>query len=78
MVKAETLMKQAGYTASHWMEQAIHEIDGLFGNGHASKHPELVVGFMQAAAIDQASMYLRSIAEALERIGNSLTPADND
>lgn len=78
MAQTKTQMKQSGDAASHWMEQAIHEIDGLFGCGHASKHPELVVGFMQAAAIDQASMYLRSIAEALEQIGGNITPTGNN
>jgi len=33
-------------------EAAIQIIDGKFGKGYAKKHPELISGFMQAAALD--------------------------
>ncbi|MBN7843662.1 hypothetical protein J0A78_02130 [Providencia rettgeri] len=66
MVKAETLATQATKTAYGWLIDAKEAIDSVFGDGYVEKHPELVSGFMQAAALDQAGMYLRAIAESLE------------
>jgi len=66
MLNADELARQAGVTAAQWMRAAVEEIDNMFGNGYAAKHPELVSGFIQSAALDQAGMYLRSIAESLE------------
>lgn len=66
MVKAETLATQATKTAHEWLIDAKEAIDSVFGDGYAAKHPELVSGFIQAAALDQAGMYLRAIAEAIE------------
>ncbi|HFL5521354.1 TPA: hypothetical protein ACG4A5_002429 [Salmonella bongori] len=48
-------------------------IDKQFGSGYASAHPELVAGFIQAAAIDQAGMYIRSLDEALDLWPGSLS-----
>ena len=48
-----------------WMREALEEIDKQFGVGYASNNPELVAGFVQAAAIDQAWMYIRSLVETL-------------
>lgn len=66
--QAETLMRQASMTAAEWLRIAVEEIDIIFGQGYAAKHPELVSGFIQAAALDQAGMYLRSIAEEVGTI----------
>ncbi|HCM64161.1 MAG TPA: hypothetical protein DIT05_16710 [Morganella sp. (in: Bacteria)] len=66
MVKAETLATQATKTAYDWMVDAKSAIDSVFGDGYAAGHPELVSGFIQTAALDQAGMYLRAIAESLE------------
>ena len=68
MVKAETLATQATKTAHEWLIDAKEAIDSVFGDGYAAKHPELVSGFIQAAALDQAGMYLRAIAESLDNI----------
>lgn len=54
---AETLMKQAGYTAEYWMKQAVISIDEQFGDGYAKNHPELIGQFMIAASNDQLAMY---------------------
>jgi hypothetical protein len=48
------------------MREAVEAIDKQFGDGYAREHPELVAGFMQAAAIDQAGMYIRSLVETLD------------
>lgn len=48
----ETLLCQANYTAEVYMREAQANIDKLFGEGYASKHPELVGVFMQVAASD--------------------------
>ena len=55
------------------MREAAEVIDKQFGDGYASAHPELVAGFMQAAAIDQAGMYIRSLVETLDLWPGSLT-----
>ncbi|ASA53866.1 hypothetical protein GX95_04010 [Salmonella enterica subsp. enterica serovar Minnesota] len=68
MLSASDIERQAVNTAAYWMERAIHEINGLFGNGYAEKHPELVAAFMQTAARDETAMGLRGIAEALESL----------
>lgn len=60
---AETLMNQAGYTAEHWMKQAIESIDGMFGEGYAKKNPELISGFMIAASNDQLAMYISKLKD---------------
>ena len=54
------------------MREAVEAIDKQFGTGYASAHPELVAGFMQAAAIDQAGMYIRSLVETLDLWPGSL------
>lgn len=66
MPTAETVMNHAAITAAEWLRVAVKEIDMIFGKGYAAEHPELVSGFLQAAALDQAGMYLRSIAEELQ------------
>lgn len=52
--------------------EAVAEIDKQFGVGYASNNPELVAGFMQAAAIVQAGMYIRPLVETLDLWPSSL------
>lgn len=77
----DTLMRQAQMTARTYMEQAVEDIDEIFGKGYAKAHPELVVGYMQTAAIDlgtaiiaraieHTSSNLDSISHFVERISN--------
>ena len=49
---AETLMRQAGYTAEEYMRAAIKSIDEMLGAGYAKNNPELISAFMQTAALD--------------------------
>ena len=70
---AETLMRQAGYTAEEYMSAAIKSIDETFGKGYAKKNPVLVAAFMQTAAADLAAAYNHSAAQIIaEAISNSL------
>lgn len=66
---AETLMRQAGYTAEEYMKIAVESIDDLFGVGHARRNPELIAAFIQTAACDyKAALDLagfQKIAEAI-------------
>jgi len=39
-------------TASGYLFEAIERIDKQLGEGYAEEHPELIVGFMHAAAFD--------------------------
>jgi hypothetical protein len=61
-----TLMRQAQMTAQTYMSQAIEDIDELFGDGYAKKHPELIVGYMQTAAIDLGTAIIARAIEYVE------------
>ncbi|SXF02820.1 hypothetical protein [Klebsiella variicola] len=73
MLDAGMVEKKSAGSAALWMREAVEAIDKHFGDGYASAHPELVAGFMQAAAIDQAGMYIRSLVETLDLWPGSLT-----
>jgi|SaaInlV_165m_DNA_1040744.scaffolds.fasta_scaffold07657_3 hypothetical protein len=66
MNEAHRWMEQAGYTANHWMIQGKEDIDNMFHEGYAEKHPELLAGFMSAAAKDEIARYLAKIHDAIE------------
>nr|DAQ82934.1 MAG TPA: hypothetical protein [Caudoviricetes sp.] len=72
MLEAGMVEKKSAGSAALWMREAVEAIDKQFGDGYASAHPELVAGFMQAAAIDQAGMYIRSLVETLDLWPGSL------
>lgn len=69
---AETLESQASRTAASWLQDAIREIDKVFGSGYAKEHPELVAAFMKTAGLDEIAMHLRGLALAHQRIDDSL------
>ncbi|MDV0652855.1 hypothetical protein RZP13_25975 [Klebsiella quasipneumoniae subsp. similipneumoniae] len=71
--KPEWLRRNQQVAQPLWMREAAEVIDKQFGDGYASAHPELVAGFMQAAAIDQAGMYIRSLVETLDLWPGSLS-----
>lgn len=73
MASAETLMRQAGMTADYWMQQAIESIDARLGEGYASKHPELISGFIIAASNDQKAMHIKEMSESLSSQLDKLT-----
>ncbi|MCH6141627.1 hypothetical protein [Klebsiella variicola] len=54
MLDAGMVERKSAGSAALWMREAVEAIDKQSGDGYASAHPELVVGFMQAAAIVQA------------------------
>ncbi|HCL5310892.1 TPA: hypothetical protein N2G38_003219, partial [Salmonella enterica] len=59
MLSAADVERQAANTAAYWMERATDEINRLFGDGYAEKHPELIIAFMHTAATDETAMSLR-------------------
>ncbi|MCJ1858729.1 hypothetical protein [Klebsiella quasipneumoniae] len=71
--KPEWLRRNQQVAQPLWMREAVEAIDKQFGTGYASAHPELVAGFMQAAAIDQGGMYIRLLVETLDLWPGSLT-----
>ncbi|WP_424741327.1 hypothetical protein [Klebsiella quasipneumoniae] len=71
--KPEWLRRNQQVAQPLWMREAVEAIDKQFGTGYACAHPELVAGFMQAAAIDQAGMYIRLLVETLDLWPGSLT-----
>ena len=48
----EMAMYQAGSTIGIYLDEAVKQIDGTFGNGYAKAHPELVAVFIQACVKD--------------------------
>lgn len=54
MLEAGMVEKKSAGSAVLWMREAVEALDKQFGDGYASAHPDLVAGFMQVAAIDQA------------------------
>ncbi len=70
------LMVQAGDTAAFWLGQAVRSIDKLLGKGYASRNPDIVAAFMQAASVDQftstiGSIIQDSVEEICGRLDNS-------
>jgi hypothetical protein len=55
--------------ADWFLHGAIDGIDGAFGKGYAREHPELVAGYIQAAATVHAGEW---ISEQLGSIGTHL------
>lgn len=68
MLNTADTEKQAAYAVADWMEMAIHEVNGLFGDGYAEKPPELVAAFMGAAVSHEMAMSLRGVTEVLESL----------
>lgn len=61
MVEAETLMRQAGYTAKEWLDQAKVAVADMNLSDDAKAN--IIAAFIRAAAQDQHTMTIRSLAE---------------
>ena len=61
MVKAETLMKQAGLTAETWLHQANEAVNGM--NISDDAKAQIIAAFLRAAAQDQHTMTIQALAE---------------
>ena len=59
-------MRQAPMTCHDWMHRGIEYIDGIFGDGYAKKHPELLGDFLKACGSDQEAMATLHLAEIVE------------
>ena len=70
---AETLMRQAGFTAEEWLRQAVTAIDDKFGEGFAKANPALVGSFIQGAGLDQIAMYMKSLNDSLYELPITVT-----
>ncbi len=60
-IREETLMRQAGYTANEWLEQAKEAVADLKMSDEAKA--QIIAAFIQAAAQDQHTMTIRDLAE---------------
>jgi hypothetical protein len=57
----------SGINHTNWFfHGAIDDIDGEFGKGYAKQHPELIAGYMQAAATVHAGEWIN---DRLSEIG---------
>lgn len=61
MAEAETLMRQAGYTAKEWLEQAKEAVADMKMSDEAKA--QIIAAFIRAAAQDQHTMTIRYLAE---------------
>lgn len=67
----DTLLRQACMTAHTYFHAAIKTIDDEYGGGYAKGHPELIAGFMQAAAHDfHAGITARALQEIADAVGS--------
>jgi hypothetical protein len=67
----DTLLRQASMTAHEYFHDAIKTIDDEFGDGFAKGHPELIAGFMQAAAHDfHAGITTRALQEIADAVAS--------
>ena len=64
--RATIMMRQAPMTVHEWMHKGIETIDGIFGEGYAEKHPELLGDFLKACGSDQEAMATLNLAEIHE------------
>jgi hypothetical protein len=68
----DALMRQATMTAHDYMRDSVENIDKLFGEGYAKKHPELVVGYMRTAAADLgAAILAQQVRAGLDAIAEA-------
>lgn len=71
------LTSNASCDAFQWLCDAVSLIDENMGHGYAAKHPDMVAGFMNAAAIsyqaergvDAAEMVARALLELAKERG---------
>ena len=69
-----TLHDQAKTTAQAYFRYAIESIDREFGEGYSKKHPDLVAGYMQAAATDYNTNCLAKILqEGFEQVADKIS-----
>jgi hypothetical protein len=79
-----TLMFQASDTINEYLRKARMFIDKEFGEGYAAKNPDLVAAFIKASAYDFNTAVivkyigggLSEIAESIEALQSTITPAD--
>ena len=64
-----TLFGQAAATANRYFNDAIRNIDGIFGEGYAKEHPSLIGDFMKVCERDFSAgvlhIKLQEIRDAL-------------
>jgi hypothetical protein len=74
-----TLMRQSSMTAHDWLQQAVTDIDEIFGAGYARAHPELAGHYLTACAIDYgASAIAKCVTSALDDIAAQLSVLSPD
>lgn len=56
LTSGNEVLLQAKGTAYDFMSSAVKDIDTIFGEGYAKKNPALIAAYVQAAAIDCASV----------------------
>ena len=64
----EVLVRQATYKASVYLAEAVSAIDGVFGDGYAKGHPDLVAAFINACGQDFAASCQRSATKDMARL----------
>ena len=69
-LSATQLMEQAAATADVYLYKGIKDIDAALGEGYAKEHPELLAGYMQAAAADFQATFL---ANSFTELSNTLS-----
>jgi len=59
------LASQAPVTAPGYIDAAVSQIDGRFGQGYAKQHPELIAAYMQTVTLDLGTALIAGAIEEL-------------
>ena len=60
---AATLMRQSITTTATYLVGAEKEIDAVFGDGYAKRHPKMAIAFMTACLADFATAMSAAITQ---------------
>ena len=63
--RARIMMRQAPMTCHEWIYKGIETIDGVFGEGYAERHPELLGDFLKACGSDQEAMATLHLSDVI-------------
>ncbi len=75
-MKPEDYMRQAGMTASTYMNAAVEAIDTKFGDGFAKENPQLVGSFMLSASLDfLACSSAKAVGDSIAYLSTNIVDA---
>ncbi len=74
----EARQADAAAAAGGYLRAAVERIDGIFGQGYAREHPELVAGMVQSMTIEAAVASGREAHEQVLAVVQRVSHETND